>query len=180
MKATRIYYEVNGESYPNLMTARAASGKVLPAYPNDETLKLAGIKKVIIEEDVPEASEAEQEKQRVEAMKNERTKAVASLTVTVDGITLEADEKSIGRMTQVVTAERAAGSDLKKTKVEWVLAEGKLQVLTVDQIAKALQIATQARSALWSLPYRDLTITSDMPLPEGAEMHVQVSGVGTV
>lgn len=180
MKATRIYYEVGGESYPNLMTARAASGKVLPAYPDDDTLKLAGIKKVIVEEDVPEATAEEQEKQRVEVMKNERSKAVASLTVTVDGITLEADEKSIERMAQVVTAERAAGSDLKDTKVQWVLGEGKLQKLTVEQLAKALHIATQARSALWPLPYRDLTITSDMPLPEGAETHVQVSGVGTV
>ena len=102
---------------------------------------------------IPEPTEEELAAQELEQAKAERAEAVSQLTVTVDGMTFDADETSQNRMSRVVSGAQALGVDLSTTTQIWVLADNSVATPTVAQLAQALKLAGEAQTALWTKPY---------------------------
>lgn len=101
---------------------------------------------------VPEPTEEELAAQALAQAKAERAAAVASITVTVDGMTFDGDEKAQERMARTVTAATATGASMDDTTV-WVLHDNTVAQVTVRQLATALRLAGEAQTALWTVPY---------------------------
>ena len=102
--------------------------------------------------DRPPMTAEEQAKADLDAAKAERAMQVGRLTVTVDGMVFDADETSQNRMSRVVAGAQALGIDQSTTQV-WVLADNTIATPTVAQLAKALKLAGEAQTALWTKPY---------------------------
>lgn len=82
--------------------------------------------------------------------KSERAKAVASITVEVDGMIFDGDEKAQERMARAVTL-----ADSPEEVTEWVLHDNTIAVVTAEQLRKACKLAGKAQTALWTKPYTD-------------------------
>lgn len=103
------------------------------------------------------------EKQRQEEIKAEvlasakaeRATAVASITVEVDGMVFDGDEKAQERMARAVTL-----ADSPEETTEWVLHDNTIAIVTAEQLRKACKLAGKAQTALWTKPYTD-TVTVD-------------------
>lgn len=94
----------------------------------------------------------EQTRQASEALsraKAERAAAVAALTVEVDGMVFDGDEKAQERMARAVTM-----ADSPDEFTEWVLADNTVAVVTADQLRRACRAAGKAQTALWVVPYQ--------------------------
>jgi hypothetical protein len=85
--------------------------------------------------------------------KAERAAAVAALTVEVDGMVFDGDEKAQERMARTVTAATATGASMDDTTT-WVLHDNTVAQVTVRQLATALRMAGEAQTALWTVPYQ--------------------------
>lgn len=81
-----------------------------------------------------------------------RAEAVAALTVEVDGMVFDGDEKAQERMARTVTAATATGASMDDTTT-WVLHDNTVAQVTVHQLATALRMAGEAQTALWTVPY---------------------------
>lgn len=86
--------------------------------------------------------------------KAERAKAVASITVEVDGIVFDGDETAQDRMARAITMFQASNLPDDYTTA-WVLADNTVAQVTVNQLAQALLLAGQKQSELWVKPYED-------------------------
>lgn len=84
--------------------------------------------------------------------KAERARAVAAITVEVDGMVFDGDEKAQERMARTVTAATATGASMDDTTT-WVLRDNTVAQVTVRQLATALRMAGEAQTALWVVPY---------------------------
>ena len=84
--------------------------------------------------------------------KTERAAAVAALTVEVDGMLFDGDEKAQERMARTVTAATATGEGMDATTT-WVLHDNTVATVTIRQLASALRMAGEAQTALWTIPY---------------------------
>ena len=89
----------------------------------------------------------------VQAAKSERTVAVAAITVTVDGMVFDGDEKAQERMARAITL-----ADSPEETTEWVLHDNTIAIVTAEQLRKACKLAGKAQTALWTKPYTD-TVT---------------------
>ena len=95
---------------------------------------------------VPSPEElAEQELAKAKA---ERATAVAALTVEVDGMVFDGDEKAQERMARAVLM-----AESPEEQTEWVLADNTVAIVTADQLRRACRAAGQAQTALWTVPY---------------------------
>ena len=101
---------------------------------------------------VPEPTPEEQAELALAAAKVERALAVASITVTVDGMVFDGDEKSQERMTRAVTAAIATGEGTSATTT-WVLHDNTVATVTIRQLATALRLAGEEQTRLWTVPY---------------------------
>lgn len=101
---------------------------------------------------VPEPTKEELAAQTLAQAKAERAAAVAAITVTVDGMVFDGDEKAQERMARTVTAATATGASMDDTTV-WVLHDNTVATVTVRQLATALRLAGEAQTALWTIPY---------------------------
>lgn len=90
--------------------------------------------------------------EELEQAKAERAAAVAALTVEVDGMVFDGDEKAQERMARTVTAAAATGASMDDTTT-WVLHDNSVAQVTVRQLATALRMAGEAQTALWTKPY---------------------------
>ncbi len=102
-----------------------------------------------------EEPEKPQELIKAEALasaKSNRAAAVAAITVTVDGMTFDGDEKAQERMARTVTAATATGASMDDTTV-WVLHDNTVAQVSIRQLATALRLAGEAQTALWTKPY---------------------------
>lgn len=90
--------------------------------------------------------------QELAKLKAERAAAVAALTVEVDGMVFDGDEKAQERMSRTVTAATATGASMDDTTT-WVLHDNTVATVTVRQLATALRMAGEAQTALWVVPY---------------------------
>lgn len=86
----------------------------------------------------------------LEQAKAERAAAVASLTVEVDGIVFDGDEKAQERMARAVLM-----AESPEEQTEWVLADNTVALVTADQLRRACRAAGQAQTALWTVPYQN-------------------------
>lgn len=84
--------------------------------------------------------------------KDERAAAVAAITVVVDGLVFDGDEKAQERMSRTVTAATATGASMDDTTT-WVLHDNTIATVTIRQLATALRLAGEAQTALWTIPY---------------------------
>ena len=101
---------------------------------------------------VPEPTAEELAEQALAQAKAERAEAVAALTVLVDGMVFDGDEKSQERMARTVTAATATGESMDATTT-WVLHDNTVATVTIRQLATALRMAGEAQTALWTIPY---------------------------
>lgn len=86
--------------------------------------------------------------------KVERTISVANITVEVDGMIFDGDEKSQDRMARTITAAKTLNLP-EETTIEWTLADNSAAQVTVQQLAQALYLAGQAQTAIWRTPYNN-------------------------
>ena len=100
---------------------------------------------------VPTAQElVEQELAKAKA---DRAEAVATITVEVDGMMFDGDEKAQERMARAVTL-----ADSPEETTEWVLHDNTVAIVTAEQLRKACKLAGKAQTALWTKPYTN-TVT---------------------
>jgi hypothetical protein len=85
--------------------------------------------------------------------KAERADAVSKITVTVDGMTFDGDEISQERMSRTITAAVATGEDMLATTT-WILADNTVAQVHIKQLAKALRLAGEKQTELWTVPYQ--------------------------
>ena len=107
---------------------------------------------VVTKEYPYEPTEAELAAQALKQAKAERAAAVAALTVEVDGMVFDGDEKAQERMARTVTAATSTGASMDDTTV-WVLHDNTVATVTIRQLATALRMAGEAQTALWTIPY---------------------------
>lgn len=86
--------------------------------------------------------------------KYERDEAVSKVTVEVDGMTFDGDEKSQTRIGRTIAAAVALGLDLTEEKRTWVLSDNSIAEVTIAQLAEVLRLAGDATTALWIVPYK--------------------------
>lgn len=84
--------------------------------------------------------------------KTDRAEAVARITVEVDGMVFDGDEKAQDRMARAITMFQASNLPDDYTTA-WVLADNTVAQVTVNQLAQALLLAGQRQTELWTKPY---------------------------
>ena len=97
---------------------------------------------------IPELTEAELAAQALASAKAERAAAVAALTVEVDGMVFDGDEKAQERMARAVLM-----ADSPEETTEWVLADSSVAVVTAALLRRACRAAGKAMGVLWVKPY---------------------------
>ena len=97
---------------------------------------------------LPEPSEEERATAELARAKGERARAVAALTVTVDGMTFDGDEAAQTRMARAVLL-----ADSPDELTDWVLADGTVARVSAAQLRRACREAGQAQTRLWIKPY---------------------------
>ena len=96
----------------------------------------------------PEPTPAEFAAHALEQAKAERAAAVAAITVTVDGMVFDGDEKAQERMARAVLM-----AESPEEQTEWVLHDNTVALVTADQLKRACRAAGKAQTALWTVPY---------------------------
>lgn len=88
--------------------------------------------------------------QALEQAKEIRARAVAALTVEVDGMVFDGDEKAQERMARAVSM-----ADSLDEETEWVLNDSSVAIVTAAQLRRACRAAGKAQTALWVVPYQN-------------------------
>ena len=113
----------------------------------EELAPVNGIRRFRIEA-VPEPTAEELAEAELAQAKAERAAAVAALTVTVDGMVFDGDEKAQERMARAVLL-----AESPEESMEWVLANNTVAMVTAEQLRRACRAAGKAQGALWIVPY---------------------------
>lgn len=95
----------------------------------------------------PKFSDEEVAMKQLLTAKAEREEFVSKIVVEVDGMMFDGDEVSQDRMARSIIA-----LDLGE-KVQWVLADNTIKMVTRAQLREALRKAGTAQTAIWSDPY---------------------------
>ena len=103
---------------------------------------------------VPEPTAEELVEQELQQKKAERAEAVSKITVEVDGMEFDGDEKAQERMSRTVSIATANGMPMT-TETTWVLADNTIAQVTLQQLAKACLLAGQKQTELWTVPYQN-------------------------
>lgn len=119
---------------------------------------------------VPEPTSEEIEAQELAEAKAERAEAVSKIIVEVDGMKFDGDETAQTRMGRTISAAMALGVDLNTEKRTWVLADNTVAKPTIAQLAKALELAGNEQTQLWTMPYQS----------DSEEDTVAISSIGIV
>ena len=103
---------------------------------------------------VSEPTAEELAEQELQQKKADRAEAVSKITVTVDGMEFDGDEKAQERMSRTVSIATANGMPMT-TETTWVLADNTIAQVTLQQLAKACLLAGQKQTELWTVPYQN-------------------------
>jgi hypothetical protein len=102
---------------------------------------------------IPEPTEEELAAMALEQAKAERANAVQNITVEVDGMIFDGDETAQTRMGRTISGALALGIDINTTTRKWVLHDDTVAYPTVAQLARALYLAGEAQTDVWTVPY---------------------------
>lgn len=89
------------------------------------------------------------EAERLARAKAERAVAVEALTVEVDGLIFDANEKAQERMARAVLM-----AESPEEQMEWVLHDDSVALVSAEQLRRACRAAGREQGALWVMPYR--------------------------
>ena len=103
-----------------------------------------------------EKKPAPTQKELLAQAKAERAAAVAAITVEVDGMTFDGDEKAQERMARAVSM-----ADSLDEETEWVLHDSTVAIVTAAQLRQACRAAGKAQTALWVKPYTDVVTNTE-------------------
>ena len=103
---------------------------------------------------IPAPTPEEQQQALMEQKKALRAEAVSRITVEVDGMVFDGDEKAQDRMARAITMFNANNLPAD-TVTPWVLADNTVAEVTVTQLSQALLLAGKEQTALWTIPYQD-------------------------
>lgn len=84
------------------------------------------------------------------ASKADRAAAVAAITVEVDGMVFDGNEKAQERMARAVLM-----ADSLDEQTEWVLADSTVAIVTAAQLRQACRKAGKDQTVLWIKPYQN-------------------------
>lgn len=82
------------------------------------------------------------------AAKAKRAAAVEAITVEIDGMIFDGDEKAQERMARAVLM-----AESPEEQIEWVLHDNTVALVTADQLKRACRAAGKTQGALWTVPY---------------------------
>lgn len=102
---------------------------------------------------IPDPTPEQIAEQQLQAAKQQRAQAVSAIKVQVDGMTFDGDQIAQARLGRTIAAAVALGVDLNTTKQVWVLADNTVAEPTIAQLTKALQLAGEQQTKLWTVPY---------------------------
>jgi len=102
---------------------------------------------------IPDPTPEELEEQQLEIAKAEIAEAVSKIKVEVDGMIFDGDETAQTRMSRTISAAQALGVPDTETRT-WVLADNTVAEPTIAQLAKALKLAGDEQTRLWTVPYQ--------------------------
>lgn len=88
--------------------------------------------------------------------KAERAAAVAAITVEIDGMVFDGDEKAQERMARAVSM-----ADSLDEETEWVLHDSTVAIVTADQLRRACRAAGKAQTELWVKPYTNVAVNTE-------------------
>ena len=103
---------------------------------------------------IPEPTAEELAEQELQQKKDERAEAVSRITVEVDGMVFDGDEKAQDRMARAITMFQANNLPADY-QTDWVLADNTIAKVTVTQLSQALLLAGKEQTALWTVPYQN-------------------------
>ena len=89
------------------------------------------------------------EAERLARAKAERAEAVEALTVEVDGLVFDANEKAQERMARAVLM-----AESPEEQTEWVLHDDCVALVSAEQLRRACRAAGREQGALWVRPYK--------------------------
>lgn len=98
---------------------------------------------------IPEPTEEELQARALAMAKSERADAVSNITVEVDGLVFDGDEKSQERMARSIVALNDGET------ITWVLHDNTIANVTKEQLKTALRLAGQKQTELWTKPYEN-------------------------
>lgn len=113
---------------------------------------------------IPAPTPQEIAEQELQQAKMQRAQAVSAIKVQVDGMMFDGDQTAQTRMSRTISAAQAEGVDLNTTKRVWVLADNTIAEPTIAQLAKALRLAGDEQTKLWTIPYKEQEATQDLGL----------------
>lgn len=102
---------------------------------------------------LPDPTPEELEAQALAEAKVERAEAVSKIIVEVDGMKFDGDETAQTRMGRTIAAAVALGVNINTYTQTWVLADNTVATPTIKQLAKALKLAGEEQTKLWTVPY---------------------------
>lgn len=105
----------------------------------------------------PDPTPEEIAKQELQQAKAERAAAVNDITVEVDGMLFDGDEEAQTRLSRTISAALALGVDIETERRTWVLADNTVAQPTIAQMVRALKLAGDKQTELWTVPYEDET-----------------------
>ena len=143
MIGTKLYKPVKGAMYAE--TAVWCDG-------NNATIEDKGDWYEVVA--IPAPTPEEQQQALMEKKKALRAEAVSKITVEVDGMVFDGDEKAQERMSRTVSIATANGMPMT-TETTWVLADNTIAQVTLQQLAKACLLAGQKQTELWTVPYQN-------------------------
>ena len=103
---------------------------------------------------IPAPTPEEQQQALMEQKKALRAEAVSKITVEVDGMVFDGDEKAQDRMARAITMFQANNLPADY-QTDWVLADNTIAKVTVTQLSQALLLAGQKQTELWTVPYQN-------------------------
>jgi len=107
-------------------------------------------KRQAIRDQLSVPTEEEQAINALNALMANRASAVSKITVEVDGMTFDGDEKAQERMARAVVL-----ADSMDETTEWVLADHTVAHVTAAQLKRACKLAGLAQTQLWTVPYAE-------------------------
>lgn len=151
--STYKVYIYNDKEYFSLFSLRKnLTNVIFPNDPSNEVLEVLGVK--VEEREYPSKTEEEIKQEELNNALEQRSKAVANITVEVDGMVFDGDEVSQERMARAILVAKATGEEDTATTT-WVLHDNTVAQPTIAQLVKALRLAGEEQTKLWTSPYNN-------------------------